>query len=126
MAQQYLKFDDYTAPMVDEDGYQEDEATTSSSNSTRTMRGVMKNTVLFTVEAYNLKWTNISAKNVSEIKRRIRGKSSFQFYHFNTYKAKWETGTFYAANISTGYYSLIEGEEMCSELSFQVTNVNPV
>ena len=50
MAQQYLKFDDYTAPMVDEDGYQEDEATTSSSNSTRTMRGVMKNTVLFTVE----------------------------------------------------------------------------
>lgn len=126
MAQQYLRFDDYTAPVVDDDGYQEDEATTSTSNSGRTMRGVMKNTVLFTVEAYNLKWTNISAKDVSEIKKRIRGKASFQFYHFNTYNAKWETGTFYAANISTGYYSLIEGEEMCSELSFQVTNVNPV
>ncbi len=28
MAQQYLMFNDYTAPMVDEDGYQVDEAVT--------------------------------------------------------------------------------------------------
>lgn len=126
MAQQYFKFDDYTAPMVDEDGYQEEDATTSSSNSGRTMRGVMKNTVLFTVEAYRMKWTNISAKDAAEIKKRIRGKSGFEFYHFNTFNARWETGMFYAANISTGYYSLVDGKEMCSELSFQVTNINPV
>ena len=60
MAQQYLMFNDYTAPMVDEDGYQVDEAVTSASNRKRTMRGGMKGGVLFTVEAYNLKWTNIS------------------------------------------------------------------
>lgn len=126
MAQEHLKFDDYVAPDVDEDGYTESDATTSSANSTRTMRGVMKNSVLFTVEAYNLKWTNISAKDVAEIRKRVQGVSSFMFHHFDTLTGKWETSPFYAANITTGYYSLEEGREMCSELSFQVTGINPV
>ena len=59
MAQRHLMFDDYEAPDVDEDGYSVSEAVTSDSNRTRTMKGYMKGGVLFTVEAYNLKWSNI-------------------------------------------------------------------
>lgn len=126
MAQQHLKFDDLELPEVDEDGYQPEFAVTSSSNSTRTMRGVMKNSALFTVEAYNLKWTDISASMVSKILQKIMGKNEFDFYHFNVYKAKWETGKFYVANISAPFYDLTDGEEKVSELSFQVTGINPV
>nr|DAF09704.1 MAG TPA: hypothetical protein [Caudoviricetes sp.] len=126
MAQQYLMFNDYTAPMVDEDGYQVAEAVTSASNRGRTMRGDMKGGVLFTVEAYNLKWTNISAKDVAEIKKRILGRQQFDFYHFNSYTAQWETKPFIANNISSSYYSLVDGHEMADELSFQVTSVEPL
>lgn len=126
MTQQHLMFDDLVLPEVDEDGYQVDFAATSSSNSGRTMRGVMKNSVLFTVEAYNLKWTDISASIVSQILKKIIGKNEFDFYHYNVYKGIWETGRFYVANISSPFYRLNEGEEKVGELSFQVTGVNPL
>ena len=61
MAQNHLKFGTYEPTDPDNDGYQVSFATTSSDKSGRTMRGNMKNAVLFTVEAYNLKWTDISA-----------------------------------------------------------------
>lgn len=125
MAQQHLKFNDYQPPDVDEDGYQVAFAVTSSENSGRTQRGKMINTVLFTVEAYNLKWTNIKAADVSKIIENIRG-SSFSFYHFNVVKSRWETGKFYVANINSPVYRLNEGNEVCSELSFQVTGINPI
>lgn len=126
MAQQHLKFGSYTPPDPDEDGYQVSFATTSTENSRRTMRGVMKNSPMFTVEAYNLKWTNVSASVVKSILAEIMGKGSFSFYHYNIYKAQWETGQFYVANINSPVYRLNEGEETVNELSFQVTNVNPV
>ena len=67
MAQNHLMFNNYTPPDVDEDGYKPAEAVTSVSNRNRTMRGYMKGGVLFTVEAYNLKWTDISAVDLSLI-----------------------------------------------------------
>jgi hypothetical protein len=48
------------------------------------------------------------------------------FYHFNSYTAQWETNPFIANNISSSYYSLVDGHEMANELSFQVTSVNPL
>ena len=126
MAQKHLKFDGYEAPDVDEDGYQVDEAVTSESNRSRTMKGYMKGGVLFTVDAYNLKWSNIPAKDVAEIKKRILGKREFQFYHFNAYTAQWEEAPFMANNVSGSFYSLIDGKEMADKLSFQVTGINPL
>lgn len=126
MAQQKLKFNNYTPRMVDEDGYQLAFATTSTSNSGRTMRGNMINTPLFTIEAYNLKWTNLKASEASDILNEVMGKSSFDFYHYNIYRKRWETGQFYVANINSPIISLIDGTEKVSELSFQVTAVNPI
>ena len=86
----------------------------------------MKNTTLFTVEAYDLKWTDISAEAVKNLLQEIMGKDSFDFYHYNVYKAQWETGRFYVANINSPFYDLSEGNERVDELSFQVTGINPV
>lgn len=126
MEQEHLRFGTYTAPDVDEDGYTVQLATTSTAKSTRTQKGIMKNTVMFTVEAYSLKWTDISAKDASNILRQIMNKNEFDFYHFNAYKAQWETGKFYAANYNLPVVRLNNGEERYSELSFQVTGINPL
>lgn len=126
MAQNHLMFNNYTPPDVDKDGYKPAEAVTSAYNRGRTMRGYMKGGVLFTVEAYNLKWTNISAVDVANIKKEVLGKESFMFKHFNTYSCKWETTPFMCNNVNTDFYSLVDGEEKCNELSFQVTGINPL
>lgn len=126
MAQQRLKFNDYTPPTVTEDGYVPSFATTSTSNSGRLARGGMVNIPLFTVEAYNLKWTNIYASDVSRILNEVMGRSSFSFYHYNIFRDRWETGSFYVANINSPIISLIDGKEKVKELSFQVTAINPI
>lgn len=126
MAQEHLIFGAYEAPDPDEDGYQIDYATTSTSSSGRTQRGRMINTAMFTVEAYTLKWTDISASEAKSILLQVMGKNSFNFYHYNLYKGKWEWGEFYAANISTPLDRLNEGQERVDELSFQVTGIDPV
>lgn len=126
MSQQHFKFGSYTAPDPDDDGYQLAFATTSTENSGRIMRGNMINTPMFTVEAYNLKWTDISAIDVMNILSQILGKSQFDFYHFNALKCRWETSPFYVANINSPFYRLNEGQERANELSFQVTAINPV
>lgn len=126
MAQNHLKFGTYTPTDTDSDGYQVSFATTSSDKSGRTMRGTMKNAVLFTVEAYNLKWTDIDATVASRILKEVMGKDEFDFYHFNVYTASWETGKFYAANFNAPVISIEDGKEKLSELSFQVTGMNPV
>lgn len=126
MAQQHLKFGTYEAPDPDEDGYQEQYAVTSTSSSGRTMRGKMLNTVMFTVVAYNLKWTDISVEVANSILSQIMGKNSFDFHHYNVKSKKWETSQFYVSNITDPFRRLNEGGERLSELSFQVTSIDPV
>lgn len=125
--QQYFKFNDYTAPMPDQDGgYTEATAATSTADSKRSMKGTLRNKVLFTTESYNMKWTDIAAKDVAAIREQVEGKASVNFFHFNTHNATWEPGEFYVANINVGHYNLTEGSETCSELSFQITGINPI
>lgn len=126
MAQEQMKIGDVIPIPVDEDGYQLQFATTSSANSARTMRGDMKNSPLFTVEAYQLKWTDIPVSEASKILMQVINKASFKFYHFNVYKNRWETGDFYAINYNVPVCSLVEGEEKLDELSFQVTGTHPL
>ncbi|MFR7519248.1 MAG: hypothetical protein ACLUVD_05165 [Mediterraneibacter faecis] len=71
MAQKSLKIRTYTPPDVDEDGYQISMSTTSTENSGRTMRGNMKNSPLFTIEAYELKWSDIKVSDASKISKRL-------------------------------------------------------
>lgn len=125
MAQNKLMFNNYEPRMVDEDGYELQFAVTSTSSSGRTARGNMINEPMFTVEAYKLKWSNLTASEVSAIIREVMGRSSFNFYHYNLYRDTWEWGEFYVANITSPIISLKNGTEKVSELSFQVTAINP-
>ena len=125
MAQNHLQFDGYTPPDVVEDGYTIALAATSSDDSGRLMNGKMVNSRLFTVEAYNLKWTDITLEAAAEILSKTVFKSQFNFHYFNIKTAKWETHAFYVANVDTAIYSLKEGEEKCTSLSFQVTRIDP-
>lgn len=126
MAQQYIKFNNYTPPNVDRDGYQAALATTSTEDSGRTMRGQMHNVPLFTVESYNLTWKDIPATEVSRILQEVVNKSGFNFHHYNIYRARWETTVFYAANFNSPVINLKEGTETVKELKFQVTGGNPI
>lgn len=119
--QQYLKFNNYTPPNVAEDGYSPSFAVTSSESSGRTMRGKAINTPLFTVEAYNLKWTRITTAQVSAILQEVMGKEGFQFHYFSFYHNAWRTAKFYMANATLSVKCLKVGSEKVSELSFQVT-----
>ena len=125
MAQNHLQFGAYTPPDVDEDGYTISFASTSSDDSGRLMSGKMVNTRLFTIEAYNLKWSDISAKDASKIINETVFKSQFDFHFYNIKTGEWETAPFYVANVDTSAYSLVDGEEKCTSLSFQVTRVDP-
>ena len=89
------------------------------------MNGKMVNTRLFTIEAYNLKWTDITLEAAAKILSKTVFKSQFDFHYFNIKTAKWETHAFYVANVDTAIYSLKEGEEKCTSLSFQVTRIDP-
>ena len=125
MAQNHLQFDGYAPPDVDEDGYTIAFAATSSDDSGRLMNGKMVNTRLFTIEAYKLKWTDITLEAAAKILSKTVFKSQFDFHYFNIKTAKWETHAFYVANVDTAMYSLKEGEEKCTSLSFQVTRIDP-
>lgn len=126
MEQQHLKFGDYQPPDPDEDGYTPAYSTTSTSGSGRTQRGAMKNSVMFTVEAYNLKWTDIKADIARRILQQVMNKNSFDFYHYCVHKAQWVTSKFYAANFNMQVDRLNDGEERVKQLSFQVTAINPI
>lgn len=73
----------------------------------------------------NLKWTDITLEAAAEILSKTVFKSQFNFHYFNIKTAKWETHAFYVANVDTAIYSLKEGEEKCTSLSFQVTRIDP-
>lgn len=127
MAQQRLKFNDYTPPTVTEDGYVPSFATTSTSNSGRLARGGMVNIPLFTVQAYDLKWANMSAADVSRILREILGKSGFTFHYYSIYWNEWRDETFYVANANDiQIKSLKENKERVGEFSLHVTGTNPI
>ena len=122
-----IKFNDYTPPVLAQDGYKPSFAVTSTANSGRTMRGTMINTTMFTVEAYDLKWDRITAQQVSEILQEIVGYDSFNFTYYSVFYNRWLTAPFYVANVnSINITSLVDGEEKVMDLSFQVTGINPV
>ena len=126
MAQQHLRLGNYQPPDVDDDGYTPAYVTTSTSGSIRTQRGVMKNSVMFTIEGYDLKWSNLTSDEAKKILQEVMNKNSFSFFHYAVHNEQWETGDFYAANFNVVIDQLNEGAERVQELSFQVTSINPI
>lgn len=124
--QKKIMFNGYAPPNLAEDGYKPSFAVTSTANSGRGQRGKMYNTVMFTVEAFDLKWTHLTTNDLSNILKQVMGKSSFDFTYFSPYHNKWRTDKFYMANATLDIKRLNPNNEKVSELSFQVTGINPI
>lgn len=122
----HIMFDNYTPPNLAEDGYKPSFAVTSTSSSGRVQRGTMINNTMFTVEAFDLKWNHITTQDLSNILKEVMGKNSFYFTYFSPYHNKWRKDKFYMANATLDIKRLNPNKEKVSELSFQVTGVNPV
>lgn len=101
-------------------------ATTSTEESGRVQTGLMYNTTMFTVIAYDIEFGKIDGEDLAGILSAIVGKPSFAFHHFNVFKNRWETSQFYAANIDCSELKVKDGKEFVESLSFQVTAINPI
>lgn len=123
--QKQLKFNDVVVPWPDEDGYSAVLATTSTEDSDRDMTLKMHNTPIGTVEGYDLKWSWLTAKEASLILSQVLNKSSFKAHYFDIITASWRDGYFYASNYNSPCSSLIDGEEMWDELSFNIRGIDP-
>lgn len=125
--QNYITFNGVRVAQPDEEnGYSAVLATTSTDDSDRDMSLVMHNTPIGTVIGYDLKWTWITAAEAAEILQQVVNKSQFTMHYFDIYDAQWKDGLFYASNFNSPAFSLREGEEYWSELSFNVRGIYPL
>lgn len=122
--QDYLKINGKKIKQPDEDGYVSVLATTSTEDSDRDMTLTMRNTPIGTVESYQLKWSDISCKEASEILEMVVNKSDFNVHYFDVLTAKWRDGKFYASNFNAPVVRLNSGNETLDQLSFNIVGVN--
>ena len=98
-----------------------------TKDSDRTQSGKGHFTPLFTVEQYGYKATNIPVSEVTKILKIIAKGKKFSLKHFSMYHGEWRTDDFYvgkSGNITIG--SLKDGDKKVTELSFNMTGVNPI
>lgn len=94
--------------------------TTSSEDSGRTMSGRAAISPLFTVEAYDVEYDNLTIAQTSALLKKIVQKPSspyFSLHYFSPYYGQWRTGDFYVGEGSLDVQTLKEGEETVSKIS---------
>lgn len=123
--QDCIKFNGIKIAQPDEDGYSAILATTSTDDSDRDMTLEMHNTPIGTVEGYDLKWRDISAKEAAKILSQVLNRESFTVHYFDILTAKWRDGEFYASNYNSPCGTLEDGEEYWDELSFNIRGMKP-
>ena len=96
--------------------------TTSTSDSTRVMAGKLYDTPLFTVEAFDMTYSNLTRAQVSAILQIIVKRPStpyFVMHYYSPFSNTWKDGTFSISQGSLKIRSLKEGEENMQEISFR-------
>lgn len=110
--------------VIQPDGYSAALATTSTEDSDRDMRLVMHNTVVGTVQAYDLSWRYISLADAAEILSHVYEKN-FTAHYMDIFSGKWRDADFYASNFNAPCKTLEDGVECWDELSFSIIGVQP-
>lgn len=126
MAQDKIKFNGLEIYQPDKDMAYSFE-TTYTDDSTRSQAGNGHFTTMFTVEQYSYSATNIPVKEVTKILQIIAKGKSFTLHHYSLYHGAWRDDKFYvgkSGNLTIG--TLDEGKEYLSELSFNLTGVDPL
>lgn len=125
MAQNFFMINGIIIKAPEKKGYGLSAATTSTQDSDRTQDLVMHNTPMGTIYSIALKFSNLTAYQVSTILEQIEDKAKYQFHYYNPRKKRWEDGEFYTSNYSVSASSLVDGKEMFDSLSFNAIGVNP-
>lgn len=101
-------------------------ATTYSEGSQRTQYGKAIVVPLFTVEQYGYKATNIPLIEANKILKMIVKGKKFPLQHFSIYYMEWRIEDFYVAKGQMNIGELSDDRKYLSELSFNMTGVNPI
>ena len=94
--------------------------TTSSEDSGRTMSGRAAISPLFTVEAYDVEYENLTVAQASALLKKIVQRPSkpyFSLLYFSPYYGDWRTDQFYVGEGSLDVRTLKEGEEEVLSIS---------
>lgn len=103
--------------------------TTSTADSGRVMVGVQYDTPMFTVEAIDVVYRNLSIANTSALLKRIvkkPGKPYFSLHYFSPYYGAWRDAEFGVSQGTLKIKSLEEGDENVSEVSCRFVGRYPL
>lgn len=107
---------DAVQPVTFEFSYQ----TTSSQDSGRPMSGKAAISPLFTVEAYDVEYQDLTINQAKTLLQKLVQRPSkpfFQLHYFSPYYGYWRTDQFYVGEGSLKVRSLKEGEEEISSIT---------
>lgn len=118
MAQKRIAVDGWNAvqPMTFDYNFQ----TTSSEDSGRVMSGRANISPLFTVEAFDVTYEDLTPAQASALLKKIVQRPSkpyFSLYYYSPYYGNWRTDEFYVGEGSLKVKTLKDGEEMMSQIS---------
>lgn len=94
--------------------------TTSSEDSGRTMSGKAAISPLFTVEAFDVEYEDLTPAQASALLKKIVQRPSkpyFSLYYYSPYYGNWRTDQFYVGEGSLDIKTLKEDEELISQIS---------
>ncbi len=101
-------------------------ATTFTEDSTRDMSGVGHFTNMFTVEQCSYSAKHVPIDEASKLLKLIAKGQPFELYYFSPYYGKWRTDRFYVGQGNLSIGTLEEDREKISQISFNMTGINPI
>jgi hypothetical protein len=103
--------------------------TTSTEDSGRVMSGTQYDTPMFTVEAIDVVYRNLSISKCSDLLKKIvkkPGKPYFSLHYFSPYYGVWRDAQFGVSQGSLKIQSLEEGDENVAEVSCRFVGRYPL
>ena len=100
--------------------------TTYSKGSQRTQYGKALLVPLFTVEQYSYKATHVPLAEVTKILQIVAKGKKFTLHHYSLYHGAWRDDLFYVGKSGNLTIGKISDDGYLSELSFNMTGVNPL
>lgn len=118
MAQKRIAVDGWNA--VQPTSFDYNFQTTSSEDSGRVMSGRANISPLFTVEAFDVTYEDLTPAQASALLKKIVQRPSkpyFSLYYYSPYYGNWRTDQFYVGEGSLKVRTLKDGEEMMAQIS---------
>lgn len=111
--------------IVEPETYKPVFSTTSTKNSKRDQSLNMHNSVMGTINGYDLTWGELTWEEIAVILNALIDKKSFTFHHKDPrIPGRWVDGIFYCSNFNMAAQTLEENEEKWTDLSINVRRMS--